>query len=81
MDRSINTYPVPFVRAGEAAICVRVLETVWIPPMKTVRQLDPCVGFRVAIDEPVKVDPKYVMSNSLGFGGSNVSLILGIPDL
>jgi 3-oxoacyl-(acyl-carrier-protein) synthase len=67
--------------AVEAAICVRVLETGWIPPMKTVRQLDPCVGFRVAIDEPVKVDPKYVMSNSLGFGGTNVSLILGISDL
>jgi 3-oxoacyl-(acyl-carrier-protein) synthase len=31
--------------------------------------------------EPVKVDPKYVMSNSLGFGGTNVSLILGISDL
>lgn len=59
----------------EAAICVRVLETGWIPPMKTVRQIDPCVGFRTVVGEPIKVDPEYVMSNSLGFGGTNVSLI------
>ena len=66
--------------ALEALICVQVLQQQTIPPMKTVRTLDPCVRFQAPLVAPhvcAETAPlNYVMSNSLGFGGMNTSLIL-----
>lgn len=71
--------------ALEALICVLALQTQTIPPMHTVREIDPCVGFKAPTAAPHHwVEPQpldYAMSNSLGFGGINTSLILrrGLP--
>ena len=61
--------------AIEALISVLVLNKGWIPPMPTVREVDPCAGFRLTRKSAVKINARHVMSNSLGFGGTNVSLI------
>ena len=61
--------------AFEAAISVKVLQTGVIPAMRTVRAADACVGFRLVTEASLKTDPEFVMSNSLGFGGNNVSLV------
>jgi len=65
--------------AFEAAISVQVLQTGVIPAMRTVRQRDPSVGFRLVTNASVQTDPDFVMSNSLGFGGNNVSLLFKKP--
>lgn len=66
--------------AIEAVVCVLVLQHQTIPPMRTVSELDPCVEFLAPTRAPyvwgAKQPLEYVMSNSLGFGGTNASLIL-----
>lgn len=65
--------------AFEAAISVQVLRTGVIPAMRTVRRGDPSVGFRLVTNASLRADPDFVMSNSLGFGGNNVSLVFKKP--
>ncbi len=63
----------------ELGFCVKVLETGIIPPTLNLDNLDPeCEGVRHVTHESVQVDHEveYVMSNSLGFGGHNISIIL-----
>ena len=62
--------------AVEAAICVKALETGVVPPTINYQVVDEECDLDVVPNEPRKVDLNVVMSNSLGFGGHNASIIL-----
>ncbi len=65
--------------AMEAAIAIGVLRTGWVPAMRTTTEAEPGLGFRLVMGKPVATTTDCVMSNSLGFGGTNVSLIFQRP--
>jgi 3-oxoacyl-[acyl-carrier-protein] synthase II len=60
----------------EFVICVKALQDQVMPPTANLVEIDPeCIANHVPI-EAVKKDLEYVLSNSFGFGGHNVSLLL-----
>jgi 3-oxoacyl-[acyl-carrier-protein] synthase II len=63
--------------ALEAIYCLKALETGIIPPTINYEFPDPECDLDYVPNEPRQADLTYVMTNSLGFGGHNVSLILG----
>ena len=62
--------------AVEAAICVKALEDGIVPPTINYQVKDEECDLDVVPNEPRKADLKVVMSNSLGFGGHNASVII-----
>lgn len=62
--------------AVEAAICVKAVEAGIVPPTLNYQVKDEECDLDVVPNEPRKVDLNVVMSNSLGFGGHNASIIL-----
>lgn len=62
--------------AIEAAIALACLERGAIPPSLGSTPLDPAVGIRIN-PVPAALRCRVVLSNSFGFGGSNVSLLFG----
>ncbi len=62
--------------AVEAIICVLALREGIVPPTINYREPDPACDLDVVPNEPRKADLRYVVSNSFGFGGHNVSLVL-----
>jgi 3-oxoacyl-[acyl-carrier-protein] synthase II len=63
--------------AIEALYCLKALEDNIIPPTINYRTPDPDCDLDYVPNEARPADLTYVMSNSLGFGGHNVSLVLG----
>ena len=63
--------------AMEAAFTVLALEEGFMPVSAKIAQLDPACGGVPILTEPVEVAPEIAMTNSSGFGGANVSLVLG----
>jgi 3-oxoacyl-[acyl-carrier-protein] synthase I len=62
--------------ALEAALTLMILEEGFIPAIAGLKSLDPIAqGVRI-VDSPTRVPIKLAMSNSSGFGGANVALIL-----
>ena len=62
----------------EAIIACLCIEHGFMPGSLNARELDPAFSSRVLLDnrdQPVR----RVLSNSFGFGGSNCSLVLGVP--
>jgi beta-ketoacyl-acyl-carrier-protein synthase II len=67
--------------ALETAICVQALRTGLIPPTINLNQADPACDLDYVPNQARKADIKTVLSNSFGFGGHNVALVLGTaPD-
>ncbi|MBO4293015.1 MAG: beta-ketoacyl-ACP synthase II [Clostridia bacterium] len=62
--------------AVEAAICVKALEKQIVPPTINYQVKDEECDLDVVPNEPRKADLNIVMSNSLGFGGHNASIII-----
>lgn len=62
--------------AMEAAFTVLALSEGFMPISAKIKQLDPAFIGLPILTKPVDVKPNLAMSNSSGFGGSNVSLIL-----
>lgn len=62
--------------AVEAAICVKAVEAGIVPPTLNYQVKDEECDLDVVPNEPRKADLNVVMSNSLGFGGHNASIIL-----
>lgn len=60
----------------EAIICARALEDGYIPPTIGLQNKDPDCDLDYVPNKGRHEDMKYVMSNSLGFGGHNATLIL-----
>lgn len=62
--------------AVEAIICVKALEKQIVPPTINYKEKDEECDLDIVANEPRKVKLNIVMSNSLGFGGHNASIIL-----
>ena len=62
--------------AIEAIICVKAIENKLVPPTINYKEKDEECDLNIVPNETVKSDIKVAMSNSLGFGGHNSSIIL-----
>ena len=60
----------------EAVICAKVLTEGCIPPTVGLQKPDPELDLDYVPNEGREADVKYVLSNSLGFGGHNGTLIM-----
>ena len=65
--------------AVEAALTVQALRDGVIPPTRNLQTVDPEIDLDVVSDRPRRGDYRYAVSNSFGFGGSNVALVFGAP--
>ena len=62
--------------AVEAVVCLVVLEGQWLPASLNVREVDAGCGFEL-VREVRPAGVGTVLTNSFGFGGSNVTLVFG----
>src|SRR3984893_5446771 len=62
--------------AIEAAFCVLALREQFLPPNINFAQPDPAWKFEVVANHSQNARVTYVLSNSIGFGGTNATLIL-----
>ena len=62
--------------AVEAVICVKALEEGIVPPTINYKEKDEECDLDIVPNEIRKADLNIVMSNSLGFGGHNGTIIL-----
>jgi len=62
--------------AMEAAFTALALQHRFMPVSAKIRQLDPACGGVPILTRPVEKEPQVALSNSSGFGGANVSLVL-----
>lgn len=60
----------------EAVICVKAIDEGFIPPTVGLRNPDPELDLDYVPNTGREADLKYVLSNSLGFGGHNAALIM-----
>jgi beta-ketoacyl-acyl-carrier-protein synthase II len=61
----------------ETAICVQILQTGLVPPTINLKNPDPSCDLDYVPNTARQVDVNVILSNSFGFGGHNVSLLLG----
>jgi len=57
--------------AAEAIVCVKSLETGWVPPTINYENPDPACDLDYVPNRARKIDPRVAMSSSFGFGGHN----------
>lgn len=62
--------------ALEAVICVKALENQLVPPTINYKEKDEECDLDIVPNTPIKQDIKVAMSNSLGFGGHNATIVL-----
>ena len=62
--------------AIEAIICVKAMQNSLVPPTINYQEKDEECDLDIVPNEPVKEEINIAMSNSLGFGGHNSSIIL-----
>lgn len=62
--------------AFELAICSLASSRRWLPPTVNLAQPDPSCDLNFLAGEGLVADPEFLLSNSLGFGGINASLVL-----
>ncbi len=65
--------------AVEAVACVNVLATGLVPPTANLERPDPDCGLDLVAGEAREQEVEVAMSNSFGFGGHNVTLVLRRP--
>jgi len=63
--------------AIEAAICMFALRHGYIPPTLNLEHADPACDLDYVSGKGREASPRYVLSNSFGFGGINASLVFG----
>jgi len=61
--------------ALEAVVCTQVLLNNILPPTINYETPDPACDLDYVPNQPRKVEPAHVMSNSFGFGGHNATLV------
>ncbi len=74
--KSVTGHLLGAAAALEFIACVMAIGDGMIPPTANLENLDPECDLKHVPNEPEKRDLGIVMSNSFGFGGHNVSLIL-----
>lgn len=60
----------------EAVICTKAINEGFIPPTANLKKPDPELGLDYVPNKGRKAELEYVLSNSLGFGGHNGSLVI-----
>lgn len=74
--KSLTGHGLSLAGAMEAAFCCLALKERFTPVSANITELDPeCEGVPV-VTEPTDFAPRIAMSNSSGFGGTNVALLL-----
>ena len=74
--KSLTGHGLSLAGAMEAGFCCLTLKEGFVPVSAHITELDPmCEGVPVVV-ESVDCQPKIVMNNSSGFGGTNVATIL-----
>ena len=63
----------------EAAVCVAALDRGLLPPTVNLDDPDPACELDHVRGAPRAARVDHVLSNSFGFGGHNISLVLGRP--
>ncbi len=63
--------------ALEAVLCVRALETGWLPPTLNLERPDPECQLDHVGHKSREARVRIALSNSFGFGGTNASLVFG----
>jgi len=61
--------------AVEAIVCIRTLETGWVPPTINYENPDPACDLNYVPNEAKQLGAKIALSNSFGFGGHNGCLV------
>ena len=61
--------------AVEAILCVRALETGWLPPTINLEKPDPDCELAHVANKARRGEPRIALSNSFGFGGTNAALV------
>ena len=59
----------------EAVICIKALENSYVPATINYQEKDPECDLNITPNKGQALDMQYCMSNSLGFGGHNASII------
>lgn len=62
--------------AVEAIFTLLMLKEGWVAPSVNAEPLDPALEAYPPVTEPTDADLKHAISNSFGFGGTNVALVL-----
>jgi 3-oxoacyl-[acyl-carrier-protein] synthase-1 len=73
--KSITGHGLSLAGAMEAAFCCLALQEKFTPVSAHITELDPEFEALAVITAPIEYAPRAVMTNSSGFGGSNVSAI------
>ncbi|MGL5650525.1 MAG: beta-ketoacyl-ACP synthase II [Paraclostridium sp.] len=60
--------------AVEAIVCAMAISDGYVPPTINVENLDEDLDLDYVVNEGKKIDVRYALSNSLGFGGHNATL-------
>jgi len=66
--------------AIEAAVCLLALRHGYIPPTLNLEEADPACDLDYVPGTGRELSPRYVLSNSFGFGGINACLVFGQPN-
>ncbi|HUJ10758.1 MAG TPA: beta-ketoacyl-[acyl-carrier-protein] synthase family protein [Verrucomicrobiae bacterium] len=74
--KSLTGHGLSLAGAMEAAFCVLALQERFTPVSAHVTQLDPECATVPIVTKPVSDAPRIALSNSSGFGGTNVSIAL-----
>lgn len=75
--KSMTGHMIGAAGAVESVACVRTLQTGIIPPTINLETPDPECDLNVVVGSAGQADIQYAINNTFGFGGHNVSLILG----
>jgi 3-oxoacyl-[acyl-carrier-protein] synthase II len=75
--KSMTGHMIGAAGAVESVACVRTLQTGIIPPTINLETPDPECDLNVVVGSAEQADIQYAINNTFGFGGHNVSLILG----
>ena len=62
--------------AVEAVICIKALENNLVPPTLNYKEKDEEIDLNIVSNDLVNKELNVIMSNSLGFGGHNASIIM-----
>jgi 3-oxoacyl-[acyl-carrier-protein] synthase-1 len=74
--KSLTGHGLSLAGAMEAAFCVLALQEGFTPVSAHITQLDPECAIVPVVTKPIADEPRVALSNSCGFGGSNVCLAL-----
>lgn len=74
-SKSMTGHALGAAGAIEAIIVAKTLEQGIITPTINVNELDEVCDLNYTLDKPVKRDVKYAISNNVGFGGQNATLV------